>query len=164
MDGEPADHAIGRSRGGPSTKIHLARDGLGRPLSIVLTGGNVNDCTMFTRVLAGIRMPRPGRGRPWTRPRRVLADKGYSSKAIRQYLRRRGIAATIPERVDQQHNRRRRGPAGGPPTFDPTAYRRNVVERCFNRLKQYRAIATRYDKTAQSYRGMLDLATLLMWL
>ncbi|WP_431972530.1 transposase, partial [Nocardia sp. bgisy134] len=62
--------------------------------------------------------------------------------------------------------RRRRGRTGGrPPTFDPTAYRRrNVVERCFNRLKQYRAIATRYDKTAQSYRGMLDLATLLIWL
>jgi transposase len=135
-------------------------------LSIVLTGGNVNDCTVFTRVLAGIRMPRPGRGRPWTRPHRVLADKGYSSRAIRQYLRRRGILATIPERADQQANRRRRGPAGGrPPSFDSLAYRRrNVVERCFNRLKQYRAIATRYDKTAQSYHGMLDLATLLMWL
>ncbi|WP_408638888.1 IS5 family transposase [Nocardia gipuzkoensis] len=163
---EPADHAIGRSRGGPTTKIHLACDGLGRPLPVVLTGGNVNDCTVFTRVLAGIRMPRPGRGRPWTRPRRVLADKGYSSRAIREHLRRRGIAATIPERADQQAHRRRRGPAGGrPPSFDPVAYRRrNVVERCFNRLKQYRAIATRYDKTATSYRGMLDLATLLIWL
>ncbi len=163
---EPVDHAIGRSRGGPITKIHLACDGLGRPLSVVLTAGNVNDCTMFTQVLAGIRMPRPGRGRPWTRPRRVLADKGYSTRAIREHLRGRGITATIPERSDQQAHRRRRGSAGGrPPTFDPTAYRRrNVVERCFNRLKQYRAIATRYDKTAISYRGMLDLATLLMWL
>ncbi|TLF97524.1 IS5/IS1182 family transposase, partial [Nocardia cyriacigeorgica] len=66
----------------------------------------------------------------------------------------------------QQANRHRRGSAGGrPPTFDPMAYRRrNVVERCFNRLKQYRAIATRYDKTATSYRGILDLATLLIWL
>lgn len=132
----------------------------------MLTGGNINDCTVFTQVLAGIRMPRPGRGRPWTRPRRVLADKGYSTAAIRSYLRGRGIAATIPERVDQQANRRRRGRAGGrPPTFSPRIYRRrNVVERCFNRLKQYRAIATRYDKTATSYRGMLDLATLLIWL
>lgn len=135
-------------------------------MSVVLTGGNVNDCTMFTQVMAGIRMPRPGRGRPWTRPRRVLADKGYSSRAIREYLRGRGIAATIPQRADQQANRRRRGRAGGrPPVFDPVVYRRrNVVERCFNRLKQYRAIATRYDKTAVSYRGMIDLATLLMWL
>jgi len=163
---EPVDHAIGRSRGGLTTKIHLACDGLGRPVSMVLTAGNVNDCTMFTQVLAGIWMPRPGRGRPWIRPRRVLADKGYSTRAIRHHLRQRGIAATIPERRDQQTHRRRRGSAGGrPPAFDRTAYRRrNVVERCFNRLKQYRAIATRYDKTATSYRGMLDLATLLIWL
>jgi transposase len=133
---------------------------------VVLTAGNVNDCTMFVQVLAGIRMPRPGRGRPWARPRRVLADKGYSTRAIREHLRRRGIPATIPERADQQANRLRRGRAGGrPPTFDRVAYRRrNVVERCFQRLKQHRAIATRYDKTATSYQGMIDLATLLMWL
>lgn len=77
------------------------------------------------------------------------------------------IAEAILERSDQQANRRRRGAAGGrPPVFDPVAYRRrNVVEqRCFNRLEQYRAIATRYDKTATSYRGMLDLATPLIWL
>jgi transposase len=135
-------------------------------LSVVLTGGNVNDCTLFTQVITGIRMPRPGSGRPWTRPRRVLADKGYSSRAIRTYLRGRGITATIPERRDQQANRHRRGTAGGrPPAFDRVAYRRrNVVERCFQRLKQYRAIATRYDKTATSYQGMIDLATLLIWL
>lgn len=120
---------------------------------------------MFISVVTGIRMPRPGR-RPWTRPRRVLADKGYSSRAIRSYLRQRGIAATIPERRDQQAHRARRGAAGGrPPAFDKTAYRRrNVVERCFGRLKQHRAIATRYDKTALSYQGMIDLATLLLWL
>jgi transposase len=77
----------------------------------------------------------------------VIADKGYSSRAIRHYLRRRGISATIPERRDQQNNRARRGAVGGrPPAFDRTAYRRrNVVERCFQRLKQFRAIATRYD-------------------
>jgi transposase len=96
----------------------------------------------------------------------VLADKGYSSRANRAYLRHRKIAATIPERRDQQANRVRRGRAGGrPPVFDKSVYkRRNVVERCFNRLKQYRAIATRYDKTALSYQGMIDLATLKMWL
>jgi transposase len=96
----------------------------------------------------------------------VLADKGYSSRANRAYLRRRKIAATIPERRDQQANRARRGRAGGrPPVFDTGAYkRRNVVERCFNRFKQYRAIATRYDKTALSYQAMIDLATLKMWL
>jgi transposase len=133
---------------------------------MVLTAGNVNDCVMFIQVITGIRMPRPGAGRPWTRPSRVLADKAYSTRAIRTYLRHRGITATIPERRDQQANRRRRGRAGGrPPAFDPKIYkRRNVIERCFNRLKQYRAIATRYDKTALSYQGMIDLATLLIWL
>ncbi|MEU2140063.1 transposase [Nocardia rhamnosiphila] len=129
---EPVDHAIGRSRGGPTTKIHLACDGRGRPLTLLLTAGNVNDCTMFTQVLAGIWMPKPGRGQSWKRPRRVLADKGYSTRAIRAHLRTRGIAATIPERLDQQADRRRRGSAGGrPPVFDPVVYRRrNVVERC----------------------------------
>jgi transposase len=133
---------------------------------VVLTGGNVNDCTMFTQVMTEVEFPRPGPGRPSTRPSRVLADKGYSSRAIRSYLRRRHIPATIPERRDQQANRLRRGRAGGrPPAFDRTAYkRRNIVERCFNRLKQFRAIATRFDKTAISYRGMIDLATLLIWL
>jgi transposase len=162
---EPVDHAIGRSRGGLSTKIHLAVDGHGRPLSVVLTGGNVNDCTMFTQLMAGVVFRRPGPGRPRTRPDRVIADKGYSSRAIRGWLRRRGIRATIPERRDQQAGRQRRGRTGGrPPAFDPIAYRRrNVVERCFQRLKQFRAIATRYDKTALSYQTMIDLATLTLW-
>ena len=133
---------------------------------MLLTGGNVNDTTMFTQVLDGVEFRRPGPGRPATRPHRVLADKGYSSRANRDYLRRRGIRATIPERRDQQANRQRGGSAGGrPPAFDKIAYkRRNIVERCFNRFKQYRAIATRYDKTATSYQGMIDLATLLIWL
>jgi transposase len=135
----------------------------------VLTGGNVNDCTMFEQVMAGICIPQhPQRrpGRPWRCPVRVIADKGYSSRAIRAYLRRRGIAATIPERRDQRAGRLRRGSQGGrPPAFNPHIYRRrNIVERCFNDLKQYRAIATRYDKTALSYQAMIDLATLLMWL
>ncbi|QYN33613.1 IS5 family transposase [Pseudonocardia sp. DSM 110487] len=145
-----------------SGQLHLAVDGHGRPLSVVLTGGNVNDTMMFAQVLAGVTFRRPGPGRPATRPVRVLADKGYSSRA---YLRRRKIEATLPERRDQQANRVRRGSAGGrPPVFDRVAYkRRNVVERCFNRFKQYRAIATRYDKTALSYQAMIDLATLKMW-
>ncbi|OLR89440.1 IS5 family transposase [Actinokineospora bangkokensis] len=132
----------------------------------MLTSGNVNDCTMFTQVMDGIRFRRPGRGRSGARPRRVLADKGYSSRAIRAWLRARRIPTTIPERRDQQAGRQRRGRAGGrPPVFDPVAYRRrNVVERCFNRLKQFRAIATRYDKTALSFQAMIDLATLTLWL
>ncbi|WP_436844277.1 IS5 family transposase [Streptomyces subrutilus] len=159
------DPAIGRSRGGLTSKIHLACDGRGRPLAFVVTGGNTNDCTRFTAVMEAIRVPRIGPGRPRTRPDHVLGDKGYSSKAIRAWLRRRGIPHTIPERTDQVGNRARRGSRGGrPPAFDREVYtRRNTVERCFSRLKQWRGIATRYDKTAQSYEAAVTLASLLMW-
>lgn len=101
-----------------------------------------------------------GPGRPRLRPAHVLGDKGYSSRAIRTRLRRRGIAHTIPEPADQIRNRLRRGSRGGrPPAFDRERHKRhNVVERCFNRLKQWRGIATRYDKTAESYRAAVTLA------
>ena len=103
-------------------------------------------------------MPRLGPGRPRVRPAHVLGDKGYSSKAIRAWLRRRNIAHTIPERTDQIRNRLRRDSRGGrPPAFDKQLYkRRNVVERCFNRLRQWRGIATRYD-TAESYQAAVTL-------
>ena len=132
----------------------------------MLSGGNVNDCTRVTHVLAGIRVARPGPGRPRIRPDHVIADKGYSSKAIRADLRRRGIAHTIPERADQQANRRRRGNRGGrPPVFDTELYkRRNVVERCFNRLKQFRALATRYAKRVAYYRSEIVIAAIVLWL
>jgi len=94
---EPADHALGRSRGGWTTKIHAACDGAGRPLALHLTGGNVNDTTQFAQVLAGICVPRLGPGRPRTRPGYVVADKGYSSRANRALLRSRGIGHTIAE-------------------------------------------------------------------
>lgn len=157
--------ALGRSRGGLTSKIHLACDGLGRPLAFALTGGSTNDCTQFTAVMGTIRVPRIGPGRRRIRPDHVIGDKGHSSKAIRTWLRRRGIAHTIPERADQVANRLRRGSAGGhPPAFDRDLYkRRNVVERCFNRLKQWRGLATRYDKTAESYQAAIALASLLMW-
>ncbi|WP_257155584.1 IS5 family transposase [Streptomyces sp. Ru87] len=156
---------LGRSRGGLTSKIHLACDALGRPLAFTVTGGNANDCTQFTAVMQAIRVPRLGSGRPRVRPDHVIGDKGYSSKAIRTWLRRRNIRHTIPERSDQARNRLRRGSRGGrPPAFDKQVYkRRNVVERCFHRLKQWRGIATRYDKTAESYQAAVTLAALLMW-
>jgi transposase len=131
----------------------------------VITGGNTNDCTQFTAVMEAIRVPRIGPGRPRVRSAHVLGDKGYSSKAIRTWLRRRDIAHTIPERADQIRNRLRRGRHGGrPPAFDKQLYkRRNVVERCFNRLKQWRGTATRNDKTVESYQAAVTLASLLMW-
>jgi transposase len=144
----------------------LAVDGRGLPLSLLITPGNVNDSTVFEAVLDAVRVPRSGRGRPRTRPDRVLADKAYSSRAIRAWCRRHGIAVTIPERSDQVANRLRRGSRGGrPPSFDAEAYKhRNVVERCFNRLKQFRAVATHFDKLADRYQAGLRLASLILWL
>ncbi|WP_420709865.1 IS5 family transposase [Streptomyces sp. NRRL S-340] len=161
-----ADQALGRSRGGLTTKAHLACDGRGLPLAVLVTPGNVNDSTAFDAVLDAVKVPRTGAGRPRRRTDAVIADKAYSSRAIRQTLRRRGIRAVIPERAGQKANRMRRGRAGGrPPAFDRELYKaRNVVERCFNRLKQFRAIATRFDKLAARYRAGLHLTALILWL
>jgi transposase len=133
-------------------------------LAFHLTAGQAGDAPAFTEVMARLRVPRQ-RGRPRTGPDMVLADKAYSSRQIRDHLRRRGIRAVIPERADQQANRMRRGPVGGrPPAFDRETYKqRNTVERCINRLKQWRGIATRYEKTATIYLTGLHIAGIFLW-
>jgi len=154
--------SLGRSRGGLSTKIHLACDGRGRPLSIVLSPGQRHDSAFLGPVLQGIRVPRP-RGRPRTRPDRVIADKGYSYARCQQLLRRRGIKHIIPQRRDQRLRRSQR--PGRPLAFDTQTYaRRNVIERCINKLKQWRSIATRYEKRAANCRAMVVLASIVLWL
>ncbi|MFB7984117.1 IS5 family transposase, partial [Streptomyces vinaceus] len=161
---EPPDHALGRSRGGLTTKIHLAADGHCRPLVFVLTPGQAGDATAFAQVMARLRVPQRI-GRPRITPDAVLAANAYSSRAIRRHLRRRGIRAVIPQPADQTANRRRLDSHGGrPPAFDREAYKqRNTVERCINKLKQWRGLATRYDKTATIYLAALHLAAIFIW-
>ena len=152
----------------PFDTPHLAADGRCRPLVTALTAGQRHDSLVFTHVLDRVKvLPGRGRrGRSRTCPDRVLADKAYSSRAARSYLRRRGIRATIPQPKDQVGHRKRRGSHGGrPPAFDPVAYKdRNTVERAVNKLRQFRAVATRYDKRAYVYQGSIHVATIRIWL
>ena len=141
-------------------------DGRGLPLVVVLTAGQAGDSPMFGVLMRGLRVPRLGPGRPRTRPDSVAADKAYSARAHRAHLRSRGIRAVIPEPRDQIRHRQQRGRRGGRPvSYDREAYRgRNVIERAFNQLKNWRGLASRYDKHAVVYRGGLVLASALLWL
>ena len=134
-------------------------------MSLLVTAGQAGDSPQFAAVMDAISVPRRGPGRPRRRPQRVLADKAYSSRAIRSWLRRRGIRATIPQPSDQHAHRKRRGSRGGrPPAFDRAIYRqRNVAERCINRLKQWRGLAMRTDKLAVHYQAALTVAAILLW-
>jgi transposase len=156
---------LGRSRGGLTGKVHLAADRRCRPLSFVLTPGQAGDSPQFRAVLERIRIRLPI-GRPRTRPDAVAADKAYSSRGNRAYLRKRGIKAVIPEKADQAANRKKRGSRGGRPVgHDAELYKqRNTVERCINRIKEWRGLAFRFDKTPDSYLAGLYLRGAILWL
>lgn len=137
--------AFGRSRGGFTTKIHARADGQGRPLGFILTGGETSDYNAVPGLLA----------MPVAKPRLFLADKGYDGDSIREELLINGIRPVIPPKANRK----------APPFCDYRAYKdRNRIERMFNRLKQFRRIATRYDKTRKSFEAFLALAAIKIWL
>ncbi len=157
---------LGRSRGGQTSKVHLAADRRCRPLAFVLTAGQAADSPQFIPVLEKIRVRGPV-GRPRTRPDAVgCGDKAYSSHGNRTYLRKRHIKAVIPEKRGQAANRKNKGSKGGRPvSHDADLYKeRNTVERLINKLKAWRGIATRYDKTPASYLAGLHLRAAMIWI
>jgi transposase len=135
-------------------------------MAILLTPGQAGDNPQLLPLLDQVSVARTGPGRPRNRPERVVADKAYSHPSTRAALRARGIAFTSPERSDQIAHRKAKGSAGGrPPACDRQIYAgRNVVERCFARLKQFRALATRYAKRVAYYRSEIIIAAIVLWL
>ena len=134
------------------------------PMSVILTPGQDGGNPQLLPLLDGIRVRRTGKGAPRSRPGAVLADNAYSHPSTRAALRKRRIRFTSPERSDQVARRRMKGRAGGrPPAFDAEDYkRRNVVEQCFNRLKQFRDLAIHYAKRAAYYRSELIIAATIL--
>lgn len=151
------DNGLGRSRGGFGTKIHLATDGGGMPLNIVLSPGQAHESQFAQRLLDGIGVQRQN-GNMKRRGHAVLADKAYSGHALRNELKSKGIKAIIPRKSNEKMA------SDGRSQLDRDAYRnRNVVERCFGRLKEYRRIATRYDKTARNYLAMVKIGCIRLF-
>jgi transposase len=137
------NNAIGRSRGGQTTKIHALTDDIGRPLAFLVTPGNTHDL-VGARILIGMVR----------RPRRLLADRAYDAKSLRDELAQRRIKAVIPPNPTRKH----------PHRYDKNAYKgRNVIERMFCRLKDFRRLATRYDKRADNFLSAILLAAALTW-
>lgn len=151
---EPADHALGRSRGGFGAKIHLLCDGNGVPLSAFLLPGQAHESTQFEPLVDSVAIARRATGRTRTRPTRIAADRAYHAQRIRQWLRQHGIQAVIPPRKSKGKVRR-----GRPITYNAIHYRaRNAIERCAGWLKECRSLATRFEKLAVNYLQIVKLA------
>jgi len=132
----------------------------------VTSAGQRHDSLAFLPLMDRLSIARQGPGRPRTRPARVLATRRIPAPRSALTCAAAAIKATISEPADQARNRLRRGSQGGrPPAFDPASYKqRNVVERAFGRLRQHRAVATRYDKRDFVWRGTVDVASIRIWL
>lgn len=151
----PETEALGRSRGGLTTKVHARVDGNGRPFTFALTPGQQHDATLAERLMQQGAISSGKRGRPRLRPRKLVADKAYGSRQFKRHLRRRGIQPVIPRKRNQKRGH----------SHNATLYReRNIVERFFCRLKHFRAVATRYDKRATTYMATVLLASIVLCL
>ena len=151
---EPEDHALGRSRGGFGTKIHLVCEGGGKPLVATLSGGQEHESKFFEELIGEISIA-GNPGRPRSKPDNIAGDKAYSCSRIRDWLARRGIGDVIPTKENEMRRK----------DFDKDAYRnRNIVERCIGWLKECRRIATRFEKLAIHYMGMLKFAMILRYM
>lgn len=148
---EPADHALGRSRGGFSTKIHLLCDANGHPLHFHLTAGQDHESTAVEALLEGVDLA-DGEGEPIAWPLALAGDKSYRADWIDTYLLEMGIQPVIPSKSNE--DREARGIE-----FDSDAYRsRNIIERLIGWLKESRRIFARFEKTAKNYAGMIRMA------
>jgi transposase len=153
--GEQNQEALGKSQGGFSTKLHLRAEGKGKPMTFVLTAGQRHETAKFEALIEQGAVRREERGHPRLQPRRFLGDKAYSGRKIRRYLKRRGIGYTIPRRADETRTR----------PFNRTLYKEcNYVERLINSLKQFRRVATRYEKRAVNFLAMVTIAAIMLWL
>ncbi len=154
-DGKQDAHALGRSQGGFSTKLHLRAERGGKPITLLLTAGQRHEQSVFEALVDLGAVKRAGPGRPRLRPKQIVGDKGYSSGKARRMLHRRHVTPVIPTKSNERRQ----------PRFDRELYReRNKVERLVNRLKQFRRVATRYEKLAVNFLAMVTLAAILMWL
>nr|WP_323032750.1 IS5 family transposase [Paracoccus sp. (in: a-proteobacteria)] len=136
---------FGRSRGGFTTKIHLRVNAAGLPMRTEITAGQTSDYLGFDLVMAD-NLPEPSV---------LLADRGYNSDNIRKTMEVRDVVPVIPMRKTRKLR----------VAVDRRLYRlRNLVERCFNKLKNARRVATRYDKTAESFLGFIDITSIRLWL
>lgn len=156
---EPLDHALGRSRGGFSTKIHILCDGNGLPLHFHLSAGQTHESAVLDEVLIGADqrlLDEDGERIAW--PFAVGGDKGYRADWIDEYLLDLEIEPVIPSKANEDRDAR-------PVVFDKEAYRRrNIVERLIGWLKESRRIFARYEKTAKNFGGMITLAFIRQYL
>ena len=150
---EPEDHALGRCRGGFSTKIHILCDGQGHPLDAAITGGHVHESTMLDALLISVDkhlVSNDGGKIPW--PKALAGDKGYRADWIDEYLLDLEIRPVIPSKGNENR-------AGRPVEFDKEQYRkRNIVERLIGWLKENRRVLSRFEKTAKNFIGMIKMA------